>query len=147
MDKIEDVVFYSIDKAIKSYRQYAQKRIKNAGFNITIDQWLILKNIQENPEINQHELGKRVFKDNASITRIIDLLVKSGLLERNVNTSDRRRKALAVTAMGEEILNKVQAIVLDNRAKALHGIPHEDLRNLKKNLQLIIDNVLEINNK
>lgn len=143
MDKIEDVVFYTIDKSIKSYRQFAQKRIKNAGFSITIDQWLILKNIQENPEINQHELGRKVFKDSASVNRIIDILVKSNLLERDVHTQDRRKKALAVTKEGAKILTEVQEIVLENRAKALQDIPLEELVTLKKNLQQIINNVSE----
>lgn len=143
MDKIEDVVFYTIDKSIKSYRQFAQKRIKNAGFSITIDQWLILKNIQENPEINQHELGRKVFKDSASVNRIIDILVKSNLLERDVHTQDRRKKALAVTKEGAKILTEVQEIVLENRARALQDIPLEELVTLKKNLQQIINNVSE----
>ena len=79
MENIESVVFYTIDKSIKAYRQYAQKQLKEAGFQVTIDQWLVLKNIQELPQISQQELSRRVFKDNASVTRIIDLLVKQGI--------------------------------------------------------------------
>lgn len=143
MEKIEDVLFYTIDKSIKSYRQFAQKRIKEAGFSITIDQWLVLKNIQENPEINQYGLSRKVFKDTASVTRIIDLLVKSDLLKREINEQDRRKNILSVTKQGNEILTALQEIVLKNRAHALEGIEQKELELLKRNLQKIIDNVSE----
>lgn len=143
MEKIEDVLFYTIDKSIKSYRQFAQKRIKEAGYKITIDQWLVLKNIQQNPEINQYELSRKVFKDSASVTRIIDLLVKSDLLKREINEQDRRKNSLSVTEKGNEILSGMQKIVLQNRAKALNGIEQKELEALKINLQKIINNVSE----
>ena len=141
MERIEDVLFYTIDKSIKSYRQFAQKRIKEAGLSITIDQWLILKNIQENPQINQYELSRKVFKDSASVTRIIDLLVKSDLLEREIHEQDRRKKSLSVTQKGQETLAEVQQIVLRNRAQALKGIETKELESMKRNLQQIIYNV------
>ncbi len=143
MENIENVIFYTMDKAIKSYRQYAQKQIKNAGFSVTIDQWLILKNIQENPSVNQQELSKRVFKDNASVTRIIELLVKSGYLQREINGDDRRRKSLYVTPEGNKILREVHQIVLKNRSVALNGISTNELEDLRKNLQKITQNVTE----
>lgn len=43
MEMLDKVNFYHIEKAIKSYRQYGQSQIKNAGLNVTIDQWLVLK--------------------------------------------------------------------------------------------------------
>lgn len=143
MENIENVIFYSIDKAIKSYRQYAQKQIKEAGLSVTVDQWLILKNLQENPQINQQELSRKVFKDNASVTRIIELLVKSNLVKREINEEDRRRNYLSVTEEGDKILAQVQPIILKNRAKALAGIDTKELQVMRKNLQQIINNVCE----
>src|SRR5690606_16416559 len=100
MENIESVVFYTIDKSIKAYRQYAQKQLKESGFHVTIDQWLVLKNIQELPQISQQELSRRVFKDTASVTRIIDLLVKQGMITREASENDRRRNFLKVTQIG-----------------------------------------------
>jgi len=108
MEKLEDIIFYNMDKAIKSYRMYAQKKLKEHGFKITIDQWLIIKTILENPNITQQEIAKNVFKDNASVTRIIEILVKSGYLERRINTDDRRKSNLVVTEEGKSIIVKVQ---------------------------------------
>lgn len=143
MERLENVIFYTLDKAIKSYRQYAQKQLKQAGLKVTIDQWLILTNLQDNPEISQQELSARVFKDTASVTRIIDLLVKSGLLDRDVHADDRRRKSLSLTSKGKEILEQVRPVVRKNRATALEGLGEEDLKALRSHLQLIIRNTEE----
>ncbi|AWA29361.1 MarR family transcriptional regulator [Flavobacterium magnum] len=140
MEKLKDITFYNMDKAIRSYRVFAQKRLREHGYKITIDQWLIIKSILENPGISQQDLGGLVFKDNASVTRIIDLLVKSGYLEREVNQNDRRRSVLKVTETGRTIIDNVQALVLQNRQAALGGVSAEALQTLNQTLNQIIQN-------
>ena len=142
MEQLNDILFYSIDKAIRTYRQYAQRQLKNAGFTITIDQWLIIKNLLEHPDITQQELGEKVFKDNASVTRIIELLVKAKYVQRKVFSEDRRRTNLVVTPKGEKIIHDVQKIVLKNRAVAMNGITKKEIEITKKVLHKIIDNCL-----
>lgn len=129
-----------MDKAIKSYRMYAQKKLKENGFKITIDQWLIIKAILENPTINQQEIAKNVFKDNASVTRIIELLVKSEYLERKDNPEDRRKSNLVVTEEGKSIIYKVQDLILENRKNALDSVSIEELETMNLTLQKIITN-------
>ena len=96
MEKLSSIIFYTLEKSIKTYRQFAQKNITDAGFNITIDQWLVLRTIQEDSTISQQQLASKVFKDFASITRIIELLVKNGYLVRNFHKNDRRRFELTL---------------------------------------------------
>ncbi|WP_026703849.1 MarR family winged helix-turn-helix transcriptional regulator [Flavobacterium soli] len=140
MEKLKDITFYTMDKAIRTYRNFAQKKLKENGYKITIDQWLIIKAILENPGISQQELGEKVFKDNASVTRIIELLVKSDYLEREVNQNDRRKSNLKVTTEGKSIIDKVQTLVLENRKTALTGISFEDLEIMNRTLKTIIEN-------
>lgn len=138
--KLENVIFYTIDKSIRSYRVFAQKRLREHGYNITIDQWLILKVLMENPGIMQQEVAELVFKDNASITRIIDLLVKSNYLKRTVNPKDKRKSNLKVTRAGEKTIMEVEKIVLENREIALKGISAEDMEVANRVLNQIIEN-------
>jgi len=140
MENLNSVIFYNIEEAIKTYRMYAQKQIKINEFNITIDQWLVLKCLKENPKSTQIELAEKVFKDNASITRIIELLVKADFLQRKVNQADRRKFDLKITASGEKILADVYTIVLKNRAKALEGITPEEIETVNTILKKISSN-------
>jgi MarR family transcriptional regulator for hemolysin len=140
MENLNNVIFYNIEQAIKTYRMYAQKQIKSHNLKITIDQWLVLKSLKENPNATQQELAETVFKDTASITRIIDLLVKSEFVERKINLNDRRKFDLMITSNGEKILAKTHSIVLENRKKALNGISENDIKILNETLQRITKN-------
>ncbi|MES2811966.1 MAG: MarR family transcriptional regulator [Bacteroidota bacterium] len=140
MEKLNDIIFYNIDKTIKTYRMYAMKKIREKGYKITTDQWLIIKSILENPQITQQEIAKNVFKDNASVTRIIELMVKSNYLNRKVDSTDRRKSILSVTKEGKDIIEKVQDIILENRKEALESINKEELDAMNIILQKIIKN-------
>lgn len=141
MEKLSDILFYNIDKAIRSYRAYAQKQLKAQGYSITIDQWLVIKAILENPGVSQQELAEMVFKDTASVTRIIELLVKAGYMSRETDPSDRRKTILTVNKEGIEVIESVQAIVLENRARALNGLSPEALEKTNNTMKTIIGNV------
>jgi MarR family transcriptional regulator, transcriptional regulator for hemolysin len=78
MQSVSSVIFYKIEKAIKSYRQLAQKKLREAGLRITVDQWLALNCLKDAPILSQKELAAILFKDEASVTRIIRLLEKNG---------------------------------------------------------------------
>ena len=76
MEKLDEIIFYTLEKSIKTYRKFAQQQLLKNGYDITIDQWLVLKTLQENQQLSQNQIAELVFKDFASITRIIELLVK-----------------------------------------------------------------------
>ncbi|RZJ65367.1 MAG: MarR family transcriptional regulator [Flavobacterium sp.] len=141
MERLEDNVFYMLEKSVKSYRQFVQRNLDKAGCDITLDQWLVLKTINEEPDATQQQVAKTVFKDMASVTRMIELLVKKGFLERAFLPSDRRRQRLIITKSAKELLEKVHPISLSNRSTALYGIDDEAIKNLQSTLQSIIKNV------
>lgn len=140
MEKIERVIFYTLDKAIKTYRQFAQKRMNEAGVDITIDQWLVLNAIESRPEITQAEMAEQVFKDAASVTRIIELLIKKGYLLRKAHDTDRRRFLLKLSGEGNTLVKEVNKIAEQNREMALNGISEKELQALRNTLTTIINN-------
>ena len=75
-------IFYTIENAIKQYRKISQKRIQEVVNDITIDQALVLTIIEGNPEFTQIDIAELLFKDYASMTRMINLLVKNRHLSR-----------------------------------------------------------------
>lgn len=144
MEKLDSIIFYNIDKAIRTYRNYAQRQLKANGFNITIDQWLIIKAILENPGVTQNEIGDLVFKDNASVTRIIDLMVKSEYVTRKPHSEDRRKTHLEVTDSGIKIIKDVQNLIENNRETALKGISKNEMEIINSALITIAKNCLNL---
>jgi MarR family transcriptional regulator, transcriptional regulator for hemolysin len=144
MERLDRVIFYSLDKTIKTYRQFAQKRFFEQGFDITIDQWLVLNAIYEKPDITQLEIAGKVFKDTASVTRIIDLLIKKELLKRDAHSTDRRRFTLELTNEGRKLMTKIIDVVEKNRDIALQDISDKELIRMKETLNHIIDNCKKV---
>jgi DNA-binding MarR family transcriptional regulator len=140
LEKLKDTIFYSLENAIKSYRQFGQRDINRTGLDITIDQWLVLKTLEDSPGISQQHLAALVFKDVASITRITDLLVKKGYLNRDFHATDRRRFELTITNEGRKIIDTLKPIVKNYRAAALNGITDAELELLHRTLKKIIAN-------
>lgn len=132
--------FYSIEKAIKEYRRFAQKNISKHYKDITVDQALILQFLNQNPDLSQIELGNLLFKDNASITRMIELMVKKGYLERSINLKDRRRFDIKISTKGNLILDGISTIVSSNRKKALENVTEDEIDTLERILNKIIAN-------
>ena len=133
-------IFYTIEKTIKEYRRFAQRNLNKTIENITVDQALLLIFQNNYPELSQNELGELMFKDNASVTRMIELMVKKDYLERSINKQDRRKYNLNITDKGKKILTDLNTIILSNRKSALRGISNSEITQLKNTLNKIINN-------
>jgi DNA-binding MarR family transcriptional regulator len=133
-------VLYSIEKAIKEYRKLAQQNITKVVKDITVDQCLILIILNKNLNISQNELANLVFKDNASITRMIELMVKKEYLIRTIHSEDRRKFNLEVTEKGVKTIELIEPVIQINRQTALDGLSLEEITLLDKTLNQIILN-------
>lgn len=144
MEKLNTTFFYNLEKTVKTYRQFFQSQLKKQGFDITLDQWLILHTIMEYPEASQNEIAERVFKDKASVTRIIELLVQNGYLTRAIHPSNRRKFQLDITAKGKDTLEGLKDLVAQFRNAALVGIPTEKIEETQRLLQVIMSNCINL---
>jgi len=133
-------VLYNIEKAIKAYRKLCQRNISIVDDDITVDQALVLLMLYKNAKLSQKELANLVFKDSASITRIIELMVKKGYIERFINERDRRRFILKMTGKGDEFLKKMEPTIQLNRDTALKEVSVEEMIRLDATLGKIINN-------
>jgi MarR family transcriptional regulator, transcriptional regulator for hemolysin len=140
MEKLDQVLFFTLEKSIKTYRQFAQRQIDKAGIDITIDQWLVLKSIQDLPDISQHQIAENAFKDFASVTRMIELLVKKEYLQKEFHKTDRRRFNLVITKKGQAVIQKVIPVITANRKQALKSLTKVEIENNKVFLNRIIEN-------
>jgi len=142
MQKIDptSTIFYTIENAIKTYRKYVQKKLSAVADGITVDQMMILATLDENLGMAQNEIADLVFKDHASVTRIIELLVKNDYLTRSINEADRRKFNLHISAKGHATLKLLKPVIYQNRKDALRGVSETEVNQLFTILNKIIHN-------
>jgi len=136
----QQTIFYTIENTIKIYRKFAQHNISDVVTDITLDQILILSILDSEPDISQKDIALALFKDYASVTRMIELLVKKDYLERKIHQLDRRMFNLQITDKGNETLIKLKPIILKNRSKALKGLSDEQIKQFNTTLSQITNN-------
>jgi DNA-binding MarR family transcriptional regulator len=133
-------VLYLLEQAIKEYRKVSQKNISKIVSDITVDQCLVLIVLNKNSNYSQKEIAELIFKDNASITRIIELMVKKDYLTRTINELDRRKFNLEITKKGKDTIALLEPVIQINRTTALNGLSAEEVALLDKVLNKIITN-------
>ena len=138
--KLEDVLYYLIDKTNKVGRRYSQDAFIKAGYDITIDQWLVLKKIWDSEQINQVELADSIFKDTASITRILQILVKKKLVKKDFKEGDKRHYMLSLTVKGEQYFKEILSLVKTIRQQGTANFSDSEKETLKKLLNRVIQN-------
>ncbi len=99
-----------------------QQSFSAAGFDITVEQWLLLVNLRNcNGQFQQH-LADITYKDKATVKRLIDGLEKRGLVERVPDDIDRRQKRLVITVRGRKMLRDLKPLALKAQVKTQEGI-------------------------
>jgi MarR family transcriptional regulator, transcriptional regulator for hemolysin len=140
-EKLEDVLYYLIDKTNKVARRYSQETFVKAGYDITVDQWLVLKKIWDSEQINQAELAAALFKDTASITRILQILVRKKLAKKDFKEGDRRHFLLSLTTKGEQFYKQVLSLVKAMRMQGISDFSDSEKEQIKRLLSKMIKNL------
>jgi DNA-binding MarR family transcriptional regulator len=117
-----------------------QKNFRNAGLEITIEQWSILYHLWKEDGLSQQELCTRTFRDKASITRLIDNIEKLGLVERIASKDDRRVNLVYFTDAAKPLQEATYNIANQTMNEALQGISKEEIEIVKSVFQRVYEN-------
>ena len=114
-----------------------------AGFSVTPEQWAVLNRLWESEGESQTVLAGRTSKDRHNITRILDLLEKNGLVRREPDPEDKRYRRIFLTDEGKALKKKLIPIVKKHLGRALSGLDHEDVDQLTRIHEHIVENLGE----
>jgi DNA-binding MarR family transcriptional regulator len=134
---------FLLDRTARKVKQYAQQKFKLKQFDITVDQWLVMKNLNENERLSQTELAHLVFKDHPTLTRIVDILCKKGYVERVQHPEDRRSYQLNLTKKGIDKVTNLKPQIAMIRQKAWENLDEKDFGEFKRILNTIYDNLAD----
>ena len=118
-----------------------QKNFRASGLEITTEQWSILYHLWKDDGINQQQLCERTFRDKPSITRLIDNLVKLGLVERKANKNDKRVNFIFLTEVAKNLQQQTIDIANQTMDEALLNITKTEIETVKNVLQKVYDNI------
>ncbi|PUZ24802.1 MarR family transcriptional regulator [Chitinophaga parva] len=133
--------FYKLDATLKKLRNYWQQTFDKNQKDITVDQWLVMENLYKHTRTTHKQLALLTDKDITTISRILDLLVKKGLVLRQASSDDRRKVYLELTPAGVEKYKDVRPLVLELRRTGWSGLTEKDFEDLTRILDVIAHNL------
>ncbi len=141
MDSLYNVTLFQIDKTSKVAKVYSQREFDKLGIDITVEQWILLKIIDEHEEISQRELADLSLRDPASITRTLDLLQKKGYIERIAIEGNRRQYHLMLTKSGSKFVGKLLPVIEALRKRSTKGLTDHEVATLHILLKKVQNNM------
>lgn len=136
----ERAYFFKIDTTIKKIRNVIQKRFSEEGIDLTVDQWLLVDHIAPEEGISQNKLGEIVCKDAPTVTRIVDLLEKKGIVQRRPYPGDRRKLLLHLTEYGQSLFVAASPLVAEIRDQGWGNLSDGDYDKLVHIMDSIYNN-------
>ena len=118
-----------------------QKKFREEGYNITVEQWQVLINLNNSNDQFHQQLAENTFKEKSTITRLLDGLEKKDLVKRVADTVDRRQKRIRITSGGKRLLNKLKPFALEVQSRSLGEIDLEQMEICRDILLKIYNNV------
>lgn len=110
-------------------------------YDITPEQWGILHRLSQQDGINQKEIAMRSAKDQPTTARILDVLYKKGLIEKQMCSADRRAFLVYITSKGKKLVAETIPIEQEYLAEVVQGIAPSELDLFKKVLSQMDDNI------
>ncbi len=123
-----DIPGFILERTAKRMKQACALALREAKVDLTVDQWVLLQELDKEDGLNQFELAERSYKHAPTVTRIVDTLTQKGLIERQADPADRRRYNICLTKAGKGEIKRILPIIKDFREKCWEGMSEKDLK-------------------
>ena len=114
---------------------------KKEGINLTAEQFLVMDALWNQGEMTQQTIAYIIQKDKNSVTQFIDNLEKKGLVQRVVDSADRRVNNIKLSKTGLAMKENTKRVAIAAINDILEGIPEEDLKTFVNVLNRACDNI------
>lgn len=126
----------------QAMKQLTQQKIKDLhDREITYEMLQVLMVLWKKNQVNQQEVANTVQKNKASLTPLIDNLVKKKLVTRSEDPGDRRNNIISLTHTGKQYKKKFAPMLAEIYSIVRGNIPDEKLNEAARVLLLVSENI------
>ena len=110
---------------------------------LTSSQFACLLAMPEISALNVHQLGEAMGLSHSRASRIVDSLVREGLLDRQTTANDRRQQHLTLTSAGRTKWHKAHMLLMECEQKLLSQLSAQPSRDLEEALKTVIKALMQ----
>jgi DNA-binding MarR family transcriptional regulator len=106
--------------------------------DVTVPQWVLLRTMFDRPPGSLGSLAEALGTDMGAISRMVERLLKKGLVAREPDPTDRRAVVLRLTAEGRALVPALAAEADDNDAQFFKTLSAGEREAFLKTIQQLI---------
>ncbi len=133
---VPEQLFYLLFQAAHQRDLRLAERLGRVG--VTVARWRTLAVIRRLSECSMSDLSRLTGTDRTTLTRAVDQLVASGVVDRHVPTSDRRRVILQLTPAGHELYGQCVEAMMGLNSEVIDAIPPKMRRDVVRGLEALL---------
>src|SRR6516225_10614897 len=130
---------FLLNDVARMLRTYADH--KAGQFGITRAQWTVLARLDRFEGLKQSELAEMLDLQPITLTRLLDRLCASGLIERRPDPHDRRANRLYLTSAARPLLKQLAALGEGLMETVLQNVDAASQERLLRDLGIMKDNL------
>ena len=139
VQSFKEGIGYLIDKTAVYLKVYGSQFFNSKNFGITLEQFIALVALFENDNICQRDLSKLILKDRSNTSRILNILEEKGLVERAIDTKQKRLvKKVCLTQKGRNLILEIGPEIKEAYQKLIAGISDEEMAVIKNNETVVM---------
>ncbi|MGI9532830.1 MarR family winged helix-turn-helix transcriptional regulator [Lutimonas sp.] len=130
-----------IGKTAKFMDYYIADVMKANGFDISKEQFIVLKYLKEEDGRKQNDLAFITNRSKTALSRLIHTMEKKDLVYREVSETDMRINHIFLTEFGKKTWDHAHPFFLSIIDDLQAGIPENDLEIVQNTLKIIQANI------
>jgi MarR family transcriptional regulator for hemolysin len=139
MPAVPREIAFTIMDVARLLKTHADQRARQYG--MTRAQWAVLFRLDRSEGLKQSELAEILDLQPISLTRLLDRLADSGLIERRADPNDRRANRLFLTPAARPLLERLTKLSEGMMETVLDGLDDKSVECLLRDLHRLRDNL------
>ncbi len=116
-------------------------------FGMTLTEWRVCSTLHHLPHQRLSEVALNTSTESSTLSRVIDGLMRKGLLLRDRSDDDARALALSLTPKGVDVAQRLIPVAQLYERVSLNGFTTEQADQLRHMLRLLYDNMAPLDHK
>jgi MarR family transcriptional regulator, lower aerobic nicotinate degradation pathway regulator len=109
-----------------------------ARLNVTPSQFKVIMSLRQVDSLGQRQLAEQIAIDPRNCVPIIDALEEEGLVSRQIDGTDRRRRDIRLTRKGRQLATELELVNAEIEAKLMSPLSAKDRTALHRMLVIVL---------
>ena len=134
--KIKDHLAYLIASVNKQLEDELQEKLRDEG--MPIERLRVLEVLAANEGLPMGELAAQALVEPTTLTKMIDRMAADGLVDRLLDSNDRRRVVVVLAPAGKSAFRRLSRITSSQEARIKRRVPEAKLLELRTLLKSLV---------